>query len=341
MRAHVGSVEMVTHVERDRALESTRALLDLEGNACAEPPSVDARLAHRHPRLWVGSVHATCPAAFNTEEVCRLTVSYSATSGSEEGLPASLSVDLASRTPTQADWMFAAGALSIAPVDEDATAMAHASVGILAARPSLGTSLQGHSLEIASEDVDVALAQVSHAVGACRDLDVSVPRGIDARIEVGPSGQVVALRLDEERVTGLRRRACVEGALRTLRFPSSLAPSREVSVYGNFGWNTPSNTQARVRSVDSHAGGVTGDPRVLERIQACVGTETEVRMINASVHIQPNGVASHVQSDASDATTTCLQNALIGSVWPCSGERDVALRLCAGNPLAPPEPVRP
>ena len=100
-------------------------------------------------------------------------------------------------------------------------------------------------------------------------------------------------------------------------------------------------TRTRVHADDPHASWATDDPRVLERIQACVGTETEVRVINASLHIAQNGVASHAQGDASDATGTCLQNALIGSVWPCSGERDVAMRLCVGNPPAPPEPVRP
>jgi len=188
-----------------------------------------------------------------------------------------------------------------------------------------------------SDAIEVVLRRASTAVQACRDLDASVPWGIGARLHITPSGAVLDVLV--EGVTGTQRIACVERAFRGARFPTS-ASAQDVRVRGTFGLNTPMTTHTRVHADDPHASWATQDPRVLERIQACA-SEPEVRIVNASVHVTPNGVASHVQSDASDATTTCLQNALIGSVWPCSGERDVAMRLCAGNPVAPPEPVRP
>lgn len=201
----------------------------------------------------------------------------------------------------------------------------------------MGTYLRGTPNYDPSDTIEVALRRASPAVHACRDLDASVPWSISARLHIAPSGAV--LDANVEGMSGPQRIACVERALRAVRFPTSNS-AQDVQVHGGFGLNTPITTRTRVYSEDRYASWATDDPRVLERIQACT-SEPEVRIVNASVHVTPSSVASHVQSDAADATTTCLQNALIGSVWPCSGERDVAMRLCVGNPPAPPEPVRP
>jgi hypothetical protein len=66
-----------------------------------------------------------------------------------------------------------------------------------------------------------------------------------------------------------------------------------------------------------------------------------MHVIDGTLHIGANGIASRVEGDATDATSVCIRDALVGSVWSCGQEREVPLRLCIGNPEVPPEPVRP
>lgn len=339
-QALVGDVELIGAREIEAARRATHTLRGLDGSECAMPPSVEARLAHAHPRLWVGSIDAHCPSWFHSEAVCSLSVTFTPISGSAEGLPGSRSIDLAGE-PTLQEFVQAFPRLAAAPIDEEATRLANSAVGIYSPPPGEALRIEGYARAIAAPDIESSLHRIRSDIHACRDLDLSVPRGFSALLDLDPTGAVRGAQIDRGVTTGAQRGSCLASAFRNARFPQSEWEHREVTVYGTFALRTPVNVMTRIHSDDLYASWATDDPRVLERIQACVGAETEVRVINASVHIEPNGVASHAQGDASDATTTCLQNALIGSVWPCSGARDVAMRLCVGNPPAPPEPVRP
>jgi hypothetical protein len=335
-REHLGDVDVLPESEVEAARDAHAAMRGADGLMCAWPPRVGTLLARHHPRLWVATITAVPPIGADT--VSHLAISFTAVSGSPEGMPAGLTADVGNAASAD---QFAIAMQSLVAEIPDARFSNLGSFGVAGRHVPDAIDLSGFSDAMPVPRISEALLPVGPAVQACRDLDASVPERIDAQLEVAADGSIRSVRLDREAMSGPDRMRCVSAALRTVRFEPSTARARLVSVYGNFGLNAPQTNRTRVHAEDPYASWAVGDPRVLERIAACTDATPNVRVINASVHIAQNGVASHAQGDASDLTGTCLQNALIGSVWPCSGERDVAMRLCVGNPPAPPEPVRP
>lgn len=334
-REHLGDVDVLPESEVEAARDAHAAMRGADGQMCAWPPRVGTLLARRHPRLWVATITAVPPIGAGT--ISRLAISFSAVSGSPEGMPAGLTADVGAAASANS-FATAMQSLVAEVPDERFGALV---LGTTGRHFPDAIELSGFSDAMSVPRISEALIPVGPAVQACRDLDMSVPERVDAILELASNGSVRTVRLDRESMSGPARMRCVSDALRASRFDASTDRSRLVSVYGTFARNTPRTNHTRVHSEDRYASWAVGDPRVLERISACTDASPNVRVINASVHVAQNGVASHAQGDASDATTTCLENALIGSVWPCSGERDVAMRLCVDNPPAPPEPVRP
>ena len=321
--ARMPNAEVIPEAELQAAEQAFVAMRGLDGQACAAPPSVDARLAHTHPELWSVSIDARCRRDYGTRRCALLVQSFARATAAFGRLEASV------ESPTVAGFEEAASHLH--EQHEERPSRCFWSSGHVAPE-----NMCGESASLENSDIDAALGPIRDAVQACRDTDVAPASHFRVRLDVRGDGHV--REVDIAHVAGPRRIACLTRAFRDARFPAAQMPV-VVTVYGWFEANNTGWVPVRSRVGDDNRDAF--EPRVRDRLRACVAPDSPVHVIDGTLHIAANGLASRVDGDATDATSVCIRNALVGSTWSCAGERDVPMRLCIGNPVRATEPVRP
>ena len=328
LRVKVPDADVVSASEQEAAEQAFIRMRSPEGHACAWPPSPDEQLVSAHPRLWSVHVDARCRRRAHR---CALVVETEAVAGSAEGMPDALQTLLETTHPTIDAWEEAASRLAPGSPSEASHPFSRC-VGFTYHVPP--ENFCGESAAFGDAELEAALAPIRPAVEACRDADVALSGGYGVRLDVASDGSVSEVRrLDF--VSGPRRVACMTAAFRRARFPPIAAV---VVVRGWFEHNAPS-PRMRAHFDEDYRG--WDEPAVRSRLAECVDPESPVLVVDGTLHIARNGITSRVDGEATDATSVCVRNALVGSVWPCTGERDIAMRLCIGQPEAPVEPVRP
>lgn len=312
--------------EQRAAEDSFVAMRGVDGQQCASPPHADERLVRTHPGLVSFWVEAQCRRQHGTRR-CVLTVHFAP--GARLWFE-TLEAPVEGQRPTVADFEEAASHLHERQSEEYASRCA------LRSDHLAPENMCGESASLEDSDIDAALGPIRSAVQACRDTDLAPASHFRVRLDVAGDGRVHEVDIDH--VPGQRRVACLTRAFRNARFPAAQMPA-VVTVNGWFEANTTQSVpmRARVEGEDSN----WSDARIFERLQACVDADSPVHVVDGTLHIAANGIASRVDGDATDATSVCIRNALVGSAWSCAGERDVPMRLCIGNPVRATEPVRP
>jgi hypothetical protein len=327
LRAQVPDVDVVSASEQEAAEQAFIRMRSPEGHACALPPSLDEQLVSAHPRLWSVHVDARCRRRARR---CALVVETEAVAGSAEGMPRTLQTLVETTHPTIDAWEEAASRLAPGSPDEASYPFSRC-VGM--SYHVLPENFCGESAALDDAELDAALAPIRPALESCRDADSALSIGFRARLDVASDGSVSEVRL--EFVPGPRRIACMTAAFRRARFP----PTAAVVVF--HGWFEANTERPPMREHFDEDYRDWDQPAVISRLGACVGPETPVHVVDGTLHIARNGITSRVDGEATDATSVCVRNALVGSVWPCTGERHIAMRLCIGHPEVPTEPVRP
>jgi hypothetical protein len=323
--ARMPNAQVIPAREVRAAEQAFIAMRGFDGGECAAPPTTDERLAHAHPELLSLEIEALCHRHSGTRH-CALRVQSNYFPG-HAFRPLQVCVE---GEPTVAAFEEAAAHLTTGlSVGEDSRCLQ--SLG-----HQLPPSLFGESASLESSEVNAALASIRAAVQACHDVDLAWAGIFNMRLDVARDGRV--RRVDIEHVPGPRRIACLTRAFRSARFPAARMPF-VVTGYGWFQHGTRPTVPMRARAEDQNRDGF--GYQVNTRLQACVASNSPMHVIDGTLHIGANGIASRVDGDATDATSVCIRNALVGSIWSCGQEREVPLRLCIGNPEVPPEPVRP
>jgi hypothetical protein len=329
LRARVPDADVVSASDQETAEQAFIRMRSPEGHMCALAPSPDEQLVPAHPRLWSVHVDARCR---RRARGCALVVETEAVAGSAEGMPDAVQALLEDTHPTIDAWEDAASRL--APGSPSEALHPASRCVVLVGYHALPRNFCGESSAFDDAELDATLLPIRPEVEACRDADVALSGGFRVRLDVAGDGSVSDVRRIDF-VSGPRRVACMTAAFRRARFP----PTAAVVVVR--GWFEHNGAWPRMRAHFDEDYRGWDEPAVRSRLDACMAPESPVLVVDGTLHIARNGITSRVHGEATDATSVCVRNALVGSVWPCTGERDIAMRLCIGHPEVPTEPVRP